>query len=232
MRRLRIGCALLLSLSLWGVFPSLASSTEGQGRAGKGAVYVELTVGGDSETGRSGRPTWEDLIPISRWQFCASVTSDPLGCGFALAALSATRGRPVVSAQTYTISDVQQLPLPAGVMVVEPPGGYVLAGVPVNVYAVDSGSSDLSTVVLGIPVVVRVTPASWSWSFGDGGSVGPTSDPGGPYPTLTNSHAYSRTGSYAITMTTYYTAQLSVAGGPFEPIAGQASVASTPSTLR
>ena len=74
-------------------------------------------------------------------------------------------GGPVVSAQTYTISDVQQLPLPAGVMVVEPPGGYVLAEVPVNVYAVDGGSSDLSTVVLGIPVVVRVTPASWSWSW-------------------------------------------------------------------
>ena len=58
--------------------------------------------------------------------------------------------------------------------------------------------------------------------------MGPTSDPGGPYPTLTNSHSYTRTGSYAITMTTYYTAQLSVAGGPFEPIAGQAGVASAP----
>lgn len=141
-------------------------------------------------------------------------------------------GAPAVSPQTFTISDVQQLPLPPGVMVVEPPGGYVLAEVPVNVYAQVGGATDLPTVVLGVPVVVRVQPVSWSWSFGDGGSFGPTSDPGGPYPALTNTHTYTRAGSFPITMTTYYSAQLSVNGGPFEPIPGQASVASAPVSVQ
>ena len=116
-------------------------------------------------------------------------------------------------------------------MVVEPPGGYVLAEVPVNVYAVDRGPTDLPTQVLGVPIVVRVTPVAWSWTFGDGGVVGPTSNPGGAYPALTNTHTYTRTGSFPITMRTHYSAQLSVAGGPFEPIAGQAAVESAPVTV-
>lgn len=129
---------------------------------------------------------------------------------------------------TVTESDVQRLPLPAGQMVVEPAGGFVLVGVPTNVYAVRSGPVTIPTQVLGTPVTVRARPTAWSWDFGDGVVVGPTSDPGGPYPTLTNAHSYERLGRFAITMRTNYSAEFSVNGGPYQPVVGQASVASAP----
>ena len=85
----------------------------------------------------------------------------------------------------------------------------------------------LDTVLLGFPVQVRAEPSRFSWDFGDG-TVLPTSDPGAPYPDLTTWHEYVTPGQVAITLTTTYTGEYSVAGGPFIPIAGTAEIASEP----
>jgi PKD repeat protein len=77
-----------------------------------------------------------------------------------------------------------------------------------------------------------VTPTAYAWDFGDGTTIGPTPDPGGPYPTLTNAHTYTRPGTFSITMTTYYAAEYSVDNGEFEPITGQTSVTGTPVTVQ
>ena len=125
----------------------------------------------------------------------------------------------------FTQTDFQRLPLPAAKASVEPSNGYTLVHVPTNVYA-EADPVTLDTELLGFPVQVRATPARYSWDFGDGSTVGPTTDAGAPYPDLSITHEYAEAGTFAVTLTTYYTGEYSVAGGPWLPIDGEAEVAS------
>lgn len=125
----------------------------------------------------------------------------------------------------FTQADFQRLPLPAGKASVQPSNGYTLVNVPTNVYA-EADPVTLDTELLGFPVQVRATPSQYSWDFGDGSTVGPTSEPGAPYPDLTITHEYAEAGKFGVTLTTYYTGEYSVAGGPWLPIDGEAQVAS------
>lgn len=58
-----------------------------------------------------------------------------------------------------------------------------------------------------------------------------TTDPGAPYPDLRTTHTYTTPGAHTITLTTAYTGQYSVTGGPWLPIDGQAQVPSPPVPL-
>jgi len=133
--------------------------------------------------------------------------------------------RPVIPG--FTLADFQRLPLPAGTPNVEPDNGYTMVGIPTNVYATAEPVT-LDTELLGFPVRVRATPSRYAWDFGDGTGHGPTSEPGSPYPALTITHTYERADRYSITLTTYYTGEYSVAGGPWLPITGEAQVTSAP----
>lgn len=125
----------------------------------------------------------------------------------------------------FTLADFRRLPLPAGRATVQPGEGDTLVGVPTNVYA-EAAAVVLATDVVGFPVRVRATPSRYAWSFGDGASLGPTGDPGAAHPAGTLAHAYASPGDYRITLTTQYTGEYSVAGGPWLPIEGEAAVAS------
>ena len=127
----------------------------------------------------------------------------------------------------FTLADFQRLPLPAGTPNIEPDNGYTLVNVPTNVYA-KAEPVTLATQLVGFPVQVRATPSRFAWTFGDGESLGPTEEAGAPYPALTVTHEYRKSGQFPITLTTYYTGEYSVAGGPWLPIAGEAQVASAP----
>ena len=131
-----------------------------------------------------------------------------------------------------TLEDFQRLPLPAGTSTVEPPGDYVLVGMPTNVFATKAEPTIIDTTLLSFPVQVRATPQRYSWDFGDGFVLGPTPDPGAAYPALTNAHEYEKRGSFGITMTTYYSGEYSVAGGPWLPIPGEAQVDSESITVQ
>lgn len=136
-------------------------------------------------------------------------------------------GTPPVVVPGLTLADFQRLPLPAGTTNVQPDNGYTLINVPTNVYA-DAETVVLDTDLLGFAVQVRATPASYTWDFGDGTTLGPTDDPGAPYPDLRTTHTYESPGAYGITLTTAYTGEYSVDGGPWLPVPGQAQVTSTP----
>ncbi|SDQ46454.1 PKD domain-containing protein [Quadrisphaera sp. DSM 44207] len=127
----------------------------------------------------------------------------------------------------FTLADLQRLPLPAGEPALEPGNGYVLINVPANVYA-DAEPVELATDVVGFPVQVRATPARYSWAFGDGAVLGPTEDPGAPYPDLRVTHIYTAPGRYDVVLTTHYSGEYSVAGGPWLPVEGEAEVVSPP----
>ncbi len=126
-----------------------------------------------------------------------------------------------------TQADFQRLPLPAGRSGVEPASGEVLVAMPTNTYAVAEPVT-LQTDLLGFPVTVRATPVAYSWDYGDGTVIGPTSEAGAPWPDLRVTHVYERAGEYAITLTTHYEGEYSVLGGPFLPVPGQAQVTSDP----
>jgi len=136
----------------------------------------------------------------------------------------------VVELPGMTQADFQRLPLPAGEATVEPGDGDVLIRIPTNTYA-SAEPVELATTLVGFPVAVRATPVAYTWDYGDGTVVGPTEDAGAPWPDNTTGHVYEVPGDYAITLTTHYTGEYSVAGGPFLPIPGQATVTSEPADV-
>lgn len=142
-----------------------------------------------------------------------------------------TAGAAPVALPALSLEDFRRLPLPAGVPHVEPGRGYTLVNAPTNVYT-DAAPVVLDTDLLGFPVRVRATPAQYTWDFGDGSVLGPTSDPGGPYPILSTTHTYTAGGERVITLTTAYTGEYSVAAGPWLPVPGTAQVSSAPMGIR
>ena len=124
---------------------------------------------------------------------------------------------PVVTAE-----DFRRLPIPAAAIKIQPPNRRTLINIPTNLYA-NASQVILPTTVLGQAVRVRATPQRFHWTYGDG-SIRTTTDPGGPYPVLRTAHTYRRPGTRALALTTTYSGEYSVAGGPWLPIDGVATV--------
>ncbi|MGQ7296580.1 PKD domain-containing protein [Quadrisphaera sp. KR29] len=129
-----------------------------------------------------------------------------------------------------TLADFRALPIPPQDVVLEPGNGFALVGVPLNAVA-GTAPRVLATAVLGAPVQVRATPVAWTWDFGDGTVLGPTTDPGALYPALATAHTYDRGGEVQVVLTTTYAGVFSVEGGPFTAVAGTADVVSPPVPL-
>ena len=127
----------------------------------------------------------------------------------------------------FTLTDFQRLPLPPGTFTIQPPGGTVLINTPTNVYA-DPAPTTLTTTTLGQTIHIEATPTTWTWTFGDGSTLGPTLDPGDAYPNLTNTHSYTAPGQYPLTMTTTYTGSYRTETSDWIPIDGTAQVTSPP----
>ena len=135
---------------------------------------------------------------------------------------------------TVTLADFRSLPLPAAQPAIQPAGGQALIRMRTNAY-VDPASTEpqvFDITLLGTPVQVRATPASYTWDYGDGSAPVTTDDPGAPYPDLTTWHEYEQPGDVAITLTTTYTGEYSVAGGAWVDIPGTAEVVSPPQPLQ
>nr|WP_240894785.1 PKD domain-containing protein [Kineococcus siccus] len=124
---------------------------------------------------------------------------------------------------TVTIEDVRRIGLPPATATLQPDSGQVAINLAVNLMAT-AGQVTRTVDILGFPVTIRATPVTYRWTCGDGAVVGPTSDPGAPWPALTVTHTYRQPGNYEITLTTAYTAEYSVAGLGFQPIAGTVAI--------
>ncbi|GAA4966527.1 PKD domain-containing protein [Kineococcus glutinatus] len=130
---------------------------------------------------------------------------------------------PPVVLPVVTAADLRRVPLPGGAAAVQPASHRVAVNLPVNVYTTAEPLT-VPVVVLGFPVRIRATPVRFTWSFGDGGTLGPTEDPGAPYPDLRTTHVYERPGRYRVVLTTTYAGEYSVDGGPWLDIDGTAAV--------
>lgn len=128
-----------------------------------------------------------------------------------------------------TATGFRSLPIPGSTIEMQP-DGFSLRNAHTNIYA-SSATRTLSTTILGQSVAVRATPYEYRWTYGDG-STRTTTTPGAPVSgepfesETATSHVYTETGDYPVGLTTVYSGQFSVAGGPWMPVAGLATVPS------
>lgn len=128
-----------------------------------------------------------------------------------------------------SLAEFRRLPLPAGVVHIQPGTLRTLVNIETNVF-VSAGPANLRTTLIGQPVRVRATPVGYRWTFGDGGVLN-TTDPGGAYPAMTTTHVYRQPGRVPVSLVTRYRGEYSVAGGPWLPVDGEAEVNSPPIQL-
>lgn len=89
-----------------------------------------------------------------------------------------------------------------------------------------------ATTILGFRVEIRPTATSYTYHFGDGTTLGPTEDPGGPYPEGTIRHTYQRTDTYPVRVDTTYSGQFRVNGGQWIDIPDTVTIQGTTSQLQ
>lgn len=102
----------------------------------------------------------------------------------------------------------------------------------------DPNPQEFTRTINGQNVVLRATPISYTFDYGDGATLGPVSYPGyqlgadvWDQPTDT-SHRYTDPGDYYFALTTTYRGEYSVDGGPWQVIDGTVSRTSDPQLVR
>ena len=81
--------------------------------------------------------------------------------------------------------------------------------------------------LLGHTITLRLNHGGHTYTFGDGTTTGPTTSPGGPYPTGDITHTYTTPGTYHPSAATTITADFQIDGGPWQPLPGNATRTTT-----
>jgi len=130
---------------------------------------------------------------------------------------------PRIAAMIQT--EFQKLPINPGQATAQP-SPHTLRGAETNFFA-QSAAQQFDITILNQSVHVTATPVQYTWTYGDGTSLGPTPAAGGPLPQerwgekTATSHAYAETGDFGVVLTTHFQGTYSVNGGPPLPIPGQ-----------
>ncbi|WP_227471451.1 hypothetical protein [Paenarthrobacter sp. YJN-5] len=134
------------------------------------------------------------------------------------------------------LTDFRQLPLNPGTLTTQP-FPNTLTGAPTNFYATTTPQT-FNLTILGQNVHLTATPTTYTYTYGDGQTLGPTPATGHPVPdteilttTTQTSHTYTTTGNYPTTLTTTYTGTYTVNNGPPLPINGTLNLTTTPQTI-
>ncbi|RKT77143.1 hypothetical protein DFJ68_0559 [Terracoccus luteus] len=85
------------------------------------------------------------------------------------------------------------------------------------------GEVDTST-LLGIRVSIRPRLVGFTYTFGDGSSIGPTTSTGGVYPDGDITHVYREPGSFPVRVNTTFGADFSLDGTEWNPIPATVTV--------
>lgn len=126
-----------------------------------------------------------------------------------------------------TRQDVQSLLVDSGSLEVQPDRSWVLVNIE-TIVMTDAEQHVLSTHVLGVDVDVRVTPASFTWDFGDGSPAVVGTDPGAPWPDHTVAHVYQDAQQVSIGLRTEWDAEFRPAGATvWFPVDGRAVTVAT-----
>jgi hypothetical protein len=148
----------------------------------------------------------------------------PLICGFL--------GLPAAPAPTA--GDVarafRRLPLYRG-MIHTDPGGWTLVNLDTYFWCADLagrscaqiGQAERTVTLLGRPVRIRPRIVDYRWDFGDGTTASSTGAP--------VRHVYRGRATAAVTLTLIWSADYSIGGGPFQPIASTTTTSGPPLAL-
>lgn len=124
--------------------------------------------------------------------------------------------------------ELQSLPIQTGTLEIQPPGGTALINQPVIAHST-AAPHTLSTVILGVPVDVRLAPLTWQWDFADGTGAFTTDHPGAPYPdkSVTGTYTHAAEGN-RVTLTVTWMGEYRVGGaGPWLLVDGNATTSLT-----
>ncbi|MER2137015.1 MAG: hypothetical protein ABS909_04040, partial [Arthrobacter sp.] len=116
------------------------------------------------------------------------------------------------------------------------PSPHTLVGANTNVY-VEAQPQVFEMELLGQSIRIEVEPTEYTFDYGDGAAYGPVTTQGAPLPEerwgeqTPTSHAYAQTGDFPVSVTTFFSGEYSVNGGPMIPMDGRAEVASPPQLL-
>jgi len=157
-------------------------------------------------------------VPTAGWQIVGTtclvdlVPGKPvLGLGQILAAFHNTPwSKPTVHIQPE--GNVTLVTLPTYFAAVWPEAGY------------EPGEADTVT-LLGQQVQIRPTLDHFSYVFGDGTMLGPTTSAGGPYPSGDITHTYSTAGTYDTHIDITFGGEFTIGGGAWVPIPDTVTVA-------
>lgn len=123
-----------------------------------------------------------------------------------------------------------RIPLPAAELQIQPPGGRTLVNFDTNFFTTDDEPFTRTVRLLGRRVELRITPASFSWVWGDGSSE-TTSSPGAAYPDLEITHRYLVAVAVRPRLDTTYTATWRVGAQPFRAVPGSVTITGEPESL-
>ncbi|GGH65761.1 hypothetical protein [Rothia aerolata] len=137
---------------------------------------------------------------------------------------------------TLTQQDLQNLPLPAA-QLHQDQAPHTLKNYNTNIYA-QATTGTFTETIAGQTVEIKATPISYTFTYGDGTTLGPVTNPGHSVGTTWDvktptSHQYTQTGTYHYTVTTDYRGEYRVAGERgWRVIPGSASVTSPTQSLQ
>ena len=143
------------------------------------------------------------------------------GC-IAPGAPAAAGAPPAAQVSDVIATEFAQLPLTGATAQVQP-AEATLVNVQ-TVFFTDPGVQVFNVVILGQPVTVTATPTAYTWVFGDGATLGPSTSPGAPWPNHDITHIYAQPGRVQARVDVSWTGTFAVAGGPPAPIPGQVTI--------
>jgi len=108
-----------------------------------------------------------------------------------------------------------------------PPNKGAIYNLPLITYTSNTPITTTTT-LLTTTVLIKATPTTYTWDWGDGTPPLTTTNPGGPYPNFDTSHAYQQLGNFTITLTTTWKGTYSTTNGnTWIPIPGTATTTQT-----
>lgn len=118
----------------------------------------------------------------------------------------------------------------------QPANGTVLIGMPTYYQArfpaAGYGPHEVNTVnLLGYPVQIRPKLVGYTYTFGDGTTFGPTTSPGGTYPTGDITHTYTTPGTATPRITVTYSGEFRLTGEPWTAIPDTVDITGAPTTV-
>ena len=184
-----------------------------------GAPAVSAASPQDSPTGGHWNCWVEEISDLDKKGHCALVADDTP----AAAAPAAPAPAPIV----LTSHDVATLIVDGSGVTLQPPTGTILLHMPLIAYT-NPTTRTLTTSVGGTSVDVEVTPATYTWNWGDGTTFS-TTDAGQPYPNQSVTHLYAATAdNVTVTLTTTWTARFKPTGATdWQPVDGYVTTTQT-----